>query len=52
MGILSVLTIIFVIAKLLGFVAWSWWIVFAPFLIEVLVSVIVLVVGLIAAQKL
>jgi len=29
-GFLGLLTIVFVIAKLTGFVAWSWWFVFLP----------------------
>lgn len=33
LGLASILTIIFVIAKLFGLVAWSWWIVFSPLLV-------------------
>lgn len=44
MGILSVLTIIFAIAKLLGFIAWSWWLVFTPLIIEVLIGIVVWVI--------
>lgn len=29
-GFLGILTIVFVIAKLIGAVSWSWWIVFCP----------------------
>lgn len=30
----SVLTLIFVVAKILGFITWSWWLVFLPILIK------------------
>ncbi len=35
MGICEVLTIIFVVCKLLGIVTWSWWLVFLPEIIAV-----------------
>lgn len=40
----SVLTIIFVIAKLLGIVSWSWWIVFLPMIISFIISCLVLII--------
>lgn len=30
----SVLTLIFVVAKLLGLINWSWWLVFSPMIIS------------------
>lgn len=33
MGLSSWLTIIFVIAKITGYITWSWWLVFSPVLI-------------------
>ena len=48
MGTLSVLTIIFAIAKLLGFIAWSWWLVFTPLLIEAAIGIVLWVVALVA----
>jgi hypothetical protein len=33
MGIADVLTLIFVVLKLTGLIAWSWWWVFSPVLI-------------------
>ena len=33
--IASILTIIFVIAKLAGVISWSWWVVFSPLLISI-----------------
>lgn len=35
MGILEVATIVFVVLKLLGVIAWSWWLVFSPLLLAV-----------------
>lgn len=37
------LTLIFVIAKIMGFIAWSWWLVFAP-----LIALIVFYIGVLA----
>lgn len=47
MGCLSVLLIVFVVLKLAGLIAWSWWWVLAPFWIPLLVALIGL--GLFAA---
>lgn len=33
MGFLGGLTLVFVLAKLAGWVAWSWWLVFSPVLV-------------------
>lgn len=33
-----VLSLIFVVAKLTGYIAWSWWIVFAPAYVPVLLA--------------
>lgn len=44
-----VLTTIFVIAKIMGFIAWSWWLVFTPALAYVVLALILLIVLLIAA---
>ena len=51
-GFAHILTIIFVIAKIVGYISWSWWLVLLPSIILIglstLVSIIVLVVALIA----
>ncbi len=51
-GFAHILTIIFVIAKIVGYINWSWWLVLLPSIISIglstLVSIIVLVVALIA----
>ena len=40
----TVLTITFVILKLIGIISWSWWWVFSPFWISVIIELIVLVI--------
>lgn len=47
LGLLSILTIIFVIAKLFGVITWSWLLVFAPALIGVGIGLLALVIALI-----
>lgn len=44
MGILEVLTIVFVVLKLVGVIAWSWWAVFIP--TYVALAIYALVIGL------
>lgn len=39
MGILEVLTIIFVVCKLVGVIDWSWWLVLLPEIIAVGITV-------------
>ena len=40
---LNALLFIFVIAKILGFITWSWWIVLSPLLIQVSIGLLSLV---------
>jgi hypothetical protein len=42
--LLTGLTLIFVMAKLLGYVDWSWWLVLLPAIIKVLMTVLSLLV--------
>lgn len=37
-GFLELLTLIFVVAKLLSFITWSWWLVFLPIIFKVVLS--------------
>lgn len=37
MGFCEVLTLIFIVLKLVGVVSWSWWVVFSPEIIGVIV---------------
>ena len=32
-GFLGILTLVFVAAKIFGYITWSWWIIFSPILI-------------------
>lgn len=45
MGFFELLTIIFVIAKILGYITWSWYLVFAP--IAVHICLVILVLGIV-----
>ena len=42
----GLLTIVFIVLKLIGVIDWSWWIVICPILIEISVALIVLFVVL------
>lgn len=44
LGLPSILTIIFVIAKLFGVVDWSWWLVFSPLFATIVLFLIILLV--------
>ena len=49
-GLATILTVIFVVAKLIGLVTWSWWLCFLPLIINVgLVIVLLLVIGIMIA---
>lgn len=43
LGLSSVLTIIFVVLKLVGTINWSWWWVFSPILIDIVLVTIILI---------
>lgn len=45
LGLMSVLTIIFVIAKLVGLINWSWWLVFAPVFVSLGVTALILLIA-------
>lgn len=47
LGLTSILTLIFVVAKLLNVIDWSWWLVFAPTLVSLGIIGIVLLICLI-----
>lgn len=49
LSFLNMLTLIFVIAKVLGLVTFSWWLVFMPTLIQLALVILMLVVVLIVA---
>ena len=41
MGFLTVLTIVFVILKLVNVITWSWWLVLLPKFIDIAISILV-----------
>ncbi|WP_099974953.1 hypothetical protein [Lactobacillus terrae] len=45
MHFLEVLTLIFVIAKITGFITWSWWLVFLPVFIPLIIALVALGIG-------
>ena len=49
LGLCSILTIIFVIAKLLGYINWSWWLVFLPVIISWGIVLLILIFAMILA---
>lgn len=53
LGLLNILTVIFVIAKICGAITWSWWLVLLPTIINVgltiLVWLVIFVIVIIAA---
>ena len=46
--LLVILTVIFVIAKLLNIITWSWWLVFTPTIILVVMYIILLIIAIIS----
>ena len=49
LGITGVLTIVFVVLKLVGVIAWSWWWVLSPLWITAALAVVLAGVGLLIA---
>jgi hypothetical protein len=41
LGFFSILTLIFVVAKLAGAIDWSWWLVFLPMLIPIGIACVI-----------
>ena len=44
LGLLEVLTIVFIVLKLCGLISWSWWLVLMPLWIEFGVIVVLLII--------
>jgi len=51
MGFGEILTIIFVLLKVFGFIAWSWWLVFLPLIIALTIYLAITVITIIATIK-
>ena len=47
-GLVTSLTILFVILKVFDKVSWNWWIVFSPILISVSIVLLIVLIGIIA----
>lgn len=47
----GVLTIIFIVLKLIGIINWSWWVVLCPVLIESAVTIIAVIIAVIYIKK-
>lgn len=45
MSLLSVLTVIFVVLKLVGVVTWSWGLCFAPFLLHIALIIVLVILN-------
>jgi hypothetical protein len=41
MGFLEVITVVFIVAKLIGVINWSWWLVLLPTLIEGVIVILI-----------
>ena len=46
LGVTGVLTLIFVVLKLVGVISWSWWWVFSPILIDIGLSILIVIICL------
>lgn len=51
MGFTEILTIIFIVLKLLGVITWSWWLVCLPEIIAVALYIIVFLLGLFGVPR-
>lgn len=51
MGFTEILTIVFVLLKVFGIVSWSWWVVFLPEIIAIVLYVFLLIVGIVSTHK-
>lgn len=51
MGFTEILTIVFVLLKVFGIVSWSWWVVFLPEIIAIVLYVFLLIVEIVSTHK-
>jgi len=51
MGFTEILTIVFIVLKLLGVISWSWWLVCLPEIIAVAVYLIIIIGQIVAINK-
>ena len=50
-GLLEVLTIVFIVLKLCGLISWSWWLVLMPLWIELGVIVVLLIILFVVTRR-
>ena len=51
MGFTEIMTIIFVLLKVFGVVSWSWWVVFLPEIVGIVLYIILFVIGVYAQNR-
>lgn len=51
MGILGILTIVFVVLKLINVITWSWLLVLLPGIIEIVLIIITIIAGVLECKK-
>lgn len=51
MGFLEILTLIFIVLKLFGIIAWSWWLVVLPEIVAFIIYTIVIILFLKTRRK-
>lgn len=51
MGLAGVLTVVFVVLKLVGVIAWSWWWVLSPIWISLALAVLIFGIALLVAVR-
>ena len=51
MGFCEILTIVFIVLKLIGTIGWSWWLVLLPEILAFALYIIVFVLGIFNAFK-
>lgn len=49
-GIAGTLTIVFIVLKLCGLIAWSWWWVLSPLWISVILRLVLVIIALLAGR--
>ena len=51
MGFTELLTVVFVVLKLIGVIDWSWWLVVLPEIVGVAFYILILIAGLTSASR-
>lgn len=51
MGILGILTIVFIVLKLINVITWSWSLVLLPGIIEIVLIIIAIIAGILEFKK-